>query len=254
MTEFRSKGDARGILGIDNARGKLDLNYGDLEMFFGSDSRMKITADDGKLTFMSVEPAHIAMIRETMDTDLPNGYLDVVSFGKEFKTEWVRNEPKAFGKLQWPPLNYDQDSWSVRLEGDQLRTFLNFLQKTKDNPVRFSLVGDTGHASVGIYRSADDPESYKPKYELVETVSAVSSRPVRDGPTGWDMSEKATFPSEYLRSTIRTMLGRNEFQNPKAAVLTIRMKPDYPVEISTRRLGPNGEHIEAVGIIAPRMD
>ncbi|MBX8640686.1 MAG: hypothetical protein KIS29_10165 [Thermoplasmata archaeon] len=250
---YGDKVDVRELIGIDNLRGKLNLNSEDLKMFFSS-GNMKITIDNGTLTFISVDPSHVAMIQETMETNLPNGYLDPTSYGKEFSTEWMNNPPKSGTNLRWPSLDYEQDSWDVRLEGDQLRPFLNFLQKTKDDTVRFSLEGDTKKASVGIYRSVDDPDSYKPKRELIETVSAVSSRQPRDVPSGWVTSEKATFATEYLRSTIRTMLGRNEFQNPKEAVLTLRMKRDYPVEFSTRKIGPNGEHIEVKGIIAPRME
>ena len=76
----------------------------------------------------------------------------------------------------------------------------------------------------------------------------------KDKPTGWDTSERVTLSTEYLRSTIRTMLGRKEFQNPRDAVLTLHLKRDYPVEIDTRRIGPKGEHIEVSGIIAPRME
>ena len=250
---YGDKVDVRELIGIDNLRGKLNLNSEDLKMFFSS-GNMKITIDNDTLTFISVDPSHVAMIQETMETNLPNGYLDPTSYGKEFSTEWMNNPPKSGTNLRWPSLDYEQDSWDVRLEGDQLRPFLNFLQKTKDDTVRFSLEGDTKKASVGIYRSVDDPDSYKPKRELIETVSAVSSRQPRDVPSGWVTSEKATFATEYLRSTIRTMLGRNEFQNPKEAVLTLRMKRDYPVEFSTRKIGPNGEHIEVKGIIAPRME
>ncbi|MBX8642812.1 MAG: hypothetical protein KIY10_09580 [Thermoplasmata archaeon] len=250
---YGDKVDVRELIGIDNLRGKLNLNSEDLKMFFSS-GNMKITIDNGTLTFISVDPSHVAMIQETMETNLPNGYLDPTSYGKEFSTEWMNNPPRSGTNLRWPSLDYEQDSWDVRLEGDQLRPFLNFLQKTKDDTVRFSLEGDTKKASVGIYRSVDDPDSYKPKRELIETVSAVSSRQPRDVPSGWVTSEKATFATEYLRSTIRTMLGRNEFQNPKEAVLTLRMKRDYPVEFSTRKIGPNGEHIEVKGIIAPRME
>ena len=251
---FGTRVDINQILGITNKNGKLNLNLDDMKMFFGSGSGMQIIADNGTLTFISVDPSHVAMIQETMETNLPNGYLDPTSYGKEFSTEWMNNPPKSGTNLRWPSLDYEQDAWDVRLEGDQLRPFLNFLQKTKDDTVIFSLEGDTKKASVGIYRSVDDPDSYKPKRELIETVSAVSSRQPRDVPSGWVTSEKATFATEYLRSTIRTMLGRNEFQNPKEAVLTLRMKRDFPVEFSTRRMGPNGEHIEVKGIIAPRME
>ena len=252
---FGDRVDVRELLGIDNSKGKLNLNNDDLKMFYGKDSQMKITADNGKLTLLSVDPSHVAMIQETMETDLPNGYLEPVYYGKDFTTEWMNSTPAGSGNVRYPKVDYDKDSWTVRLEGNQLRSLLNMLQKSKEDIVKFRLEGDSKKASVQILNMISDIESPRPKEELVESVSAVSNRPFIDNkPTGWDTSEKAVFATEYLRSTIRTMLGRNEFQNPKVSVLTMRLKPDYPIEMETRRIGPNGEHIEVKGIVAPRME
>jgi hypothetical protein len=247
--------NVRELLGIDSSRGKLNLNMEDLKMFYGSGSSMKISADDGRLTFISMDPGHVAMIRETMETDLPNGYLDPLKYGREFSTEWMNSPPNSTGNVRWPKVDYENDSWTARLEGDQLRSLLNLLQKSKEDTMMFRLDGDTEKASVRILNMIPDPESVRSREELVESVSAKSSRPLlKDKPTGWDTSERVTLSTEYLRSTIRTMLGRKEFQNPRDAVLTLHLKRDYPVEIDTRRIGPKGEHIEVSGIIAPRME
>ena len=247
--------NVRELLGIDSSRGKLNLNADDLKMFYGSGSSMKISADDGRLTFISMDPGHVAMIRETMETDLPNGYLDPLKYGREFSTEWVNSPPNSTGNVRWPNVDYENDSWTTRLEGDQLRSLLNLLQKSKEDTMTFRLDGDTEKASVRILNRIPDPESVRSREELVESVSATSSRPLlKDKPTGWDTSERVTLSTEYLRSTIRTMLGRKEFQNPRESVLILHLKRDYPVEIDTRRIGPKGEHIEVSGIIAPRME
>ena len=247
--------NVRELLGIDSNRGKLNLNAEDLKMFYGSGSSMKISADDGRLTFISMDPGHVAMIRETMETDLPNGYLDPLKYGREFSTEWVNSPPNSTGNVRWPKVDYENDSWTARLEGDRLRSLLNLLQKSKEDTVTFRLDGDTEKASVRILNRIPDPESVRSREELVESVSATSSRPLlKDKPTGWDTSERVTLSTEYLRSTIRTMLGRKEFQNPRESVLILHLKRDYPVEIDTRRIGPKGEHIEVSGIIAPRME
>ena len=247
--------NVRELLGIDSNRGKLNLNAEDLKMFYGSGSSMKISADDGRLTFISMDPGHVAMIRETMETDLPNGYLDPLKYGREFSTEWVNSPPNSTGNVRWPKVDYENDSWTARLEGDRLRSLLNLLQKSKEDTVTFRLDGDTEKASVRILNRIPDPESVRSREELVESVSATSSRPLlKDKPTGWDTSERVTLSTEYLRSTIRTMLGRKEFQNPRESVLILHLKRDYPVEIDTRRIGPKGEHMEVSGIIAPRME
>ena len=53
---FGDRVDVRELVGIDNSRGKLNLNNDDLKMFYGKDSQMKITADNGKLTLLSADP------------------------------------------------------------------------------------------------------------------------------------------------------------------------------------------------------
>lgn len=253
-----SSGDGvnvRELLGIDNSRGKLNLNSDDLKMFYSQGSNMKIMADNGKLTMLSIDPAHVAMIQETMETDLPNGYLEPVSYGKDFKTKWIGSDPAKSESVRYPAVDYSRDSWTVRLEGERLKRFLSALQKSKQDTIKFRLDGDSQKASVQILNQVPDNESVKPKEVPIESVNALSSRPMLENkPTGWDTSESVIFATEYLRSTVRTMLGRNEFQNPKMAVLTMRLKQEYPIEMETRRLGPNGEHIEVKGIIAPRME
>ena len=253
-----SPGDAvnvRELLGIDNSRGKLNLNSDDLKMFYGQGSYMKIMADNGKLTLLSIDPAHVAMIQETMETDLPNGYLDPVAYGRDFATEWTGPAPAGSERIRYPTVDYASDSWTVRLEGEQLKTFLSALQKSKQDTIKFRLEGDSQKASVRILNRIPEEDSANFREEPIESVNAISNRPkLEDKPTGWDTSETVVFATEYLRSTIRTMLGRNEFQNPKMAVLTMRLKQEYPVEMETRRIGPKGEHIEVKGIIAPRME
>jgi hypothetical protein len=245
----------RELLGIDNSRGKLNLNSDDLKMFYGQGSGIKIITENGKLSLLSIDPAHVAMFQETMETDLPNGYLNPVSYGKDFKTQWIDSAPADSERVRYPTVDYSRDSWTVRLEGEQLRTFLSALQKSREDTVKFRLDGDSQKASVQILTQIPDNESVKPKEVPIESVNAISSRPkLENKPTGWDNSESVVFATEYLRSTVRTMLGRKEFQNPKMAVLTMRLKQEYPIEMETRRLGPKGEHIEVKGIIAPRME
>ncbi|MDS0257726.1 hypothetical protein ApAK_08650 [Thermoplasmatales archaeon AK] len=245
----------RSLIGIDSSTGKLNLNSEDLSRFFSERSKIRIFSEDGRLTLLSLEPDHVAMIQETMETSLPNGYFEPEAYGRDFSVKLTRTPPAGSEKVRFPTTDYSNDAWTVRLEGDQLRTFLKALQKSREDTIRFRLEGDSQSAGVGIFNQIPDPESSKPKLELIESVPAVSNRPkLEDKPTGWDTSERSIYPVDYLRSTIRTMLGRKEFLNPETAVLSLKIKPDYPIEIHTRKLGPNGEHIEVKGIVAPRME
>ena len=246
--------NVRDILGIDSRNGKINLNSDDLSNFYGKGSTIKATVQDGQLTFLSVDPAHIAMIRETMESHLPNGYLDPVSYGKDFAAEWTNSLPAGAGNVRWPSVDYGTNSWTVRLEGKTLGTFLKFLGKNRDDTVAFILGGDSRKAYVAIDRRYEDSDSTRTKLDLVEDVRAVSTKPPSDAPSGFDTSEKVILSREYLASTVRTMLGRSSFQHPRDQVLTMRLKSDYPIELSTRRIGPGGEHVQVDGIIAPRME
>ncbi len=51
------------------------------------------------------------------------------------------------------------------------------------------------------------------------------------------------------------MIGRNEIRNPKNEhLLVLNVKSDYPMEMRTRRIGDDGSHIEAIGLVAPRVE
>ena len=250
----------RVVLGQDfnilNQKGKVNLNKRDMDEYFSKDSYMKISVDDGELTLLTIDPAHISMIQETMETDLPDGYLDPVVFGQDFTAEWVKSLPPGSSKVRMPPLNYEDDAWTMRLEGKSLTDLLNTLKKNEGNIIQFRLAGDKKDASIEIYSVGVDEDSLNETKEKIETVAATSTRVLeeRSTPTGWDMSEKASFSKDYLTTMLRTMMGRGEFQHPKDSVLTMKLKQDYPVLVETRRLGVDGKHIDVKGLIAPRMD
>ncbi|MCL5730935.1 MAG: hypothetical protein M1605_02290 [Candidatus Thermoplasmatota archaeon] len=247
--------DLREQLALVSGNGKSNMNNAELKEYFSNDSRIKATIKDGKLTFLSVDPAHISMIMETMDTDLPDGFLYPVTYGKDFEMEWSKSQiPEGNVKLRWPELNFNSDSWSVRLEGESLKKFMKDLRSIDGDAVRFNLIGGTDKSSVQICRM-EVQDVGKDKAVPIATFNASSNRMEnKDVPDGWDTSDRVSMPREYLQKTIIAMLGRKGSLNPSDQVLTMQLKRDYPLVASTRRIGPNGEHIEIQGAVAPRME
>ena len=247
--------DLREQLALVSGNGKSNMNNAELKEYFSNDSRIKATIKDGKLTFFSVDPAHISMIMETMDTDLPDGFLYPVTYGKDFDMEWSKSQiPEGNVKLRWPELNFNSDSWTVRLEGESLKKFMKDLRSIDGDAVRFNLIGGTDKSSVQICRM-EVQDVGKDKAVPIDTFNASSNRlENKDVPDGWDTSDRVLMPREYLQKTITTMLGRKGSLNPSDQVLTMQLKRDYPLVASTRRIGPNGEHIEIQGAVAPRME
>ena len=247
--------DLREQLALVSGNGKSNMNNAELKEYFSNDSRIKATIKDGKLTFFSVDPAHISMIMETMDTDLPDGFLYPVTYGKDFEMEWSKSQiPEGNVKLRWPELNFNSDSWSVRLEGESLKKFMKDLRCIDGDAVRFNLIGGIGKASVQISRMELQDDG-KDKVVPIDTMNASSNRMEnKDVPDRWDTSDRVLMPREYLQKTITAMLGRKGSINPSDQVLTMQLKRDYPLVASTRRIGPNGEHIEIQGAVAPRME
>ncbi len=251
--EAGKKINIAGELGILNSNGKPNLNLTDIDHFYGRDSMIRMSINDGKLSFLSIDPNHIAAIREIMETDLPNGYLEPTAYGTDFTAEWVSHPPPGSDKIRWPDVKFNDDTWNVRLEGESLKSFLNAIRTSKDEAISFGLSGDEKKASISLYRKVYDKETGRYNKDILATVNASTNRPVKELPSGWTDDLHATFPREYLEMTVRTLLGRKAFLSPKGEVLTLKLRADYPIEISTRRIGHNGEHIQAEGLIAPRM-
>ncbi|MHB1439998.1 MAG: hypothetical protein ACYCSO_05150 [Cuniculiplasma sp.] len=247
--------DLREQFALVNKNSKPNMNLAELKEYFSKDSKIKATIKDGKLTFMSIDPSSISMIMETMDTNLPDGFLHPVAYGKDFEMAWTGSPaPETNMKMSWPTLNFDSDSWTVRLEGNPLRKFMKDLRSIDGDAVRFNLIGGTKKASVQLARLEEQEGKWKKKVVPVDTMNAQSNRVEKtDAPEGWDTSEKVLMPREFLQRTITAMMGRKGSINPSDQILTLQLKPDYPLIASTRRIGPNGEHIEISGAVAPRM-
>ena len=248
--------DMREQLALVSGNRKSNMNMAELKAYFSNDSMIKATIKNGKLTFISIDPSHISMIQETMDTDLPDGFLEPVSYGKDFEMKWTTTPlPEGRVKIRFPELNYDSDSWTVRLEGESLKKFMKDLRSIDDDAVRFNLIGGTEKASVQLSRMEVQEGEWKAKAVPLGTVNASSNRVENTNvPDGGDTSDRVSMPTAYLKKTLTAMMGRKGTLNPSDQVITLQLKRDYPLVAGTRRIGPNGEHIEVSGAVAPRME
>jgi|GEM_PF-6524062 len=251
----QGKIDMLNQLGLVTKNGKPDLNNGVLNEYFSEKTRMNATIKDGKLTFVAIDPSTISLIMETMDTNLPDGYLKPVSYGTDFSMEWTKTPPPDDRRTpRFPPLDYSKDSWTVRLEGEELKNFVKALRSVDGDVIRFNLLGGTDKSSVQLCRLEDREDSHKPAVIPLDTMNASSNRiENKDVPEGWSTAERVLMPKEYITKTLTAMLGRKGYMNPTDQVLTMQFKQDYPLVLKTRRIGPNGEHIDIDGAVAPRM-
>jgi len=248
--------DLLGQLGLVTKNGKPDLNNGVLNEYFSERTRMNATIKDGKLTFVAIDPSTISLIMETMDTNLPDGYMKPVSYGKDFSMEWTKTPPPDDRRTpRFPPLDYSKDSWTVRLEGEELKKFVKALRSVDGDAIRFNLLGGTNKSSVQLCKLEDRDDSYQPAVIPIDTMNASSNRiENKDVPEGWSTAERVLMPKEYVTKTLTAMLGRKGYMSPKDQVLTMQFKRDYPLVLKTSRIGPNGEHIDIDGAVAPRME
>jgi len=251
----QEKIDMLNQLGLVTKNGKPDLNNGVLNEYFSERTRMNATIKDGKLTFVAIDPSTISLIMETMDTNLPDGYMKPVSYGKDFSMEWTKTPPPDDRRTpRFPPLDYSKDSWTVRLEGEGLKKFVKALRSVDGDVIRFNLLGGTDKSSVQLLPFENPEERGKRAVIPLDTMNASSNRiENKDVPEGWSTAESVLMPKEYVAKTLTAMLGRKGYMNPTDQVLTLQFKRDYPLVLKTRRIGPNGEHIEIDGAVAPRM-
>ncbi len=241
--EYRS---ALESLGIISGNGKLNMNMSEFREYFHDDAN--ITVQNGIMTLRSVDPAYVSMMEETLETNLPDGDYAIVLDGKAASLKMLQAGDLPPKRVKLPALSYGDDSWRVRLEGESLSKFIGALKG--DEQIQFRMLKN----QVEIYRLGTDQEG-KRKKELIEAVPA---------DTNWEYTGdiharvapeiRSTFSSEYTGEMIRAMMGRKLSRNPGPAVLTLDLRQDYPMTMSTRKLGPGNSRIEVKGIIAPRME
>ena len=239
--------DPVGMVGFRNSKGNMDANKSDLDNYFSKDALMSARVSGGKLEFGTVDSARISMIIETVETDLPDGYYYPLEVDGQLKMEYRKNKDGTQKEFRKPKLDFDApDSFLIRLEGENLSKFLDYLRHSKEDALRIDMNGDSKSSSATISEKYSDPNGDR-KQRMIETVTSVTNSNV-------PVQTRVSVPVEFMRSTIRTMLGRGEFNNPKNAVLTLNLRNDYPVDIKTRKTGPNNEHIELEGLVAPRIE
>ncbi|MHB1647742.1 MAG: hypothetical protein ACYCR8_03210 [Cuniculiplasma sp.] len=232
-------------LGILNQRGKININKEDIERFFGNKASIFAKSENGILSVQSVDQARVAMIRETMETTLPDGFYSPNAYGESFSLE----PDTVPAKLPWPKLDYYDNAWTLRLEGTELKRFINALDK-RDVSYKLKLEGNKKQSSVIMATKHLVDHDGEPIGNAEEEVFTTVTNSNVEGPH----PDRVSIPTDYTKSVLRTLLGRTEYKNPKNAVVTMKLRGDYPIEITTRRFIGNGKHVESAGLIAPRME
>ena len=241
--EYRSALESLGIL---SGNGKLNMNMSEFREYFHDDAN--ITVQNGIMTLRSVDPAYVSMMEETLETNLPDGDYAIVLDGKSASLKMLQAGDLPPRRVKLPALSYGDDSWRVRLEGESLSKFIGALKG--DEQIQFRMLKN----QVEVYRLGTDQEG-KRKKEIIEAVPADTNWEYTGDIHAREAPEiRSTFSSEYTGEMIRAMMGRKLSRNPGPAVLTLDLRQDYPMTMSTRKLGPGNSRIEAKGIIAPRIE
>ena len=239
------------LLGIESTSGKLNLNKKEIEMYLNDPGHSGAVIRDHIMHFVSVDPSTISMISETIPTDLPDGFVVMEKHGNTPGYYFYQSVPDNQKPRKLPQLQYDlPDVWTVRLEGDSLKRFITSVKTVEKSSValKLSLNGDKDSASVDLGYTSKDAD-YNTQIINVDKMAATTRAPPQER-----RSESVSLPTEYVLSTLRTMLGNKEFKNPDMSVVELSIREDYPIRMRTRRLGPNDEHIEVEGLVAPRME
>lgn len=256
-TISQEKDRALKLIGLLNDQGKLQMTNEQLRDFFID---AKISVENGELHYLSVDPSHIMMIQETLPTSLQNGYYHIEQ-GEDKRFTLESGVDPAAARFNPPKLDYEKNSWKAQLDGSNLVKLMDFLKKrSKEDPfsstVTFRMKGNkvliTGFNEETAGRERQLRDSHSPDQNTI-TILELNAQPT-NGSSSNDSWETANFDREYLGRLLKTMMARRSVKSDKGETVMLDLKADYPLRAMTRRLGPNGERIESVGLIAPRME
>jgi len=244
----QGKMDALKLIGLIGNGGKLSMTNKQLRDFFVD---AKITVSDGVMKFMSVDPAQIVMMDETLPTSLPDGDYHVEQMeDKSFTLE--SGIDRAAANLKAPKLDYE-NAWKTQIDGEALTRLMNFLTSSgrKGDPyndvVQFVMKGN--RIKVNARKVNEDGSG-----ATSETLFEIHAQPPRRGEDSKvDYDQSALFPREYLGNLLKTMLGKKTVKGKISETVSLELRPDYPISVYMRRLGQNDERVEVHGLVAPRM-
>ena len=257
-TIAQEKGQALKLIGLLNENGKLQMSNEQLRDFF-IDAR--ISVENGEMRYISVDPSHIMMMEEILPTSLPNGFYHIEqSEDKSFTLE--SGVDPAAERFKMPQLDYEKNSWKTQIDGSDLVKLMDFMKKSsKDDPfsqtVTFRMKGNrvlvTGFNEKEAGRERQLRDSHSPDENTV-TILEITAQPSGGTDTGDGNWHTANFSREALGTLVKTMMARRSVKTDRGSSLVLNLKEDYPLSAMTRRLGPHGEKIEAIGLLAPRME
>ena len=257
-TVAQEKDQALKLIGLLNEDGKLQMSNEQLRDFF-IDAR--ISVENGEMRYISVDPSHIMMIEEILPTSLPNGFYHIEQ-GEDKRFTLESGVDPAAARFKMPRLDYEKNSWKTQIDGSDLVKLMDFMKKSsKDDPlsptVTFRMKGNkvlvTGFNEQAAGRERQLRDSHSPDENTV-TILELNAQPSGGDDTGDGNWHTANFSREALGTLVKTMMARRSVKTDRGSSLVLNLKEDYPLSAMTRRLGPHGEKVEAIGLLAPRME
>ena len=257
-TITQEKDQALKLMGLLNENGKLQMSNEQLRDFF-IDARLSV--ENGEMHYTSVDPSHIMMIEEILPTSLPDGFYHIEQ-GEDKRFTLESGVDPAAAKFKMPKLDYESNSWKAQIDGSNLVKLMDFLKKSsKDDPFRqtltFRMKGNkvlvTGFNEKEAGRERQLRDSHSPDENTV-TILEINAQTSSGAYTNDGNWHTANFSREPFGTMIKTMMARRTVKTDKGMSLILNLKEDYPVNVMTRRIGPNNERVVAQGLLAPRME
>lgn len=257
-TIAQEKSHALKLIGLLNDNGKLQMSNEQLRDFFND---AKISVKNGEMHYMSVDPSHVVMIEETLPTSLPDGFYHIEQGENKSFTLESGVDPAA-ERFRTPQLDYSKNSWKAQIDGNDLVKLMDFLKKSsKDDPfsqtVTFRMNGNrllvTGFNEKAAGRERELRDSHSPDENTV-TILEMHAQPSGGPETNDGKWHTANFSRDVLGVMLKTMMARRSIKSDNGSSIVLNLREDYPLNAMTRRLGPHGEKVEAIGLIAPRME
>ena len=230
-------------LGILNDKGNLNELKSNYKMFF-EDSVMNIKVNNGRAELTAMDDGRIALINERFFTDLPSGTYTLKTDSKGIPQIVPLDEYDGKNaNLKLPQVDFKNNAAVLSIPNDKIKDFVTMLNETakKSDSVKFKSGKDGG---MDIYRRGVDEDGNDIRVLVYHyDYSSV--------PEGIDCS----LPTEYLASTINTMLGRSRVNKPtKISDFNLKIKSDYPAEVEFTGLDGKGEPTGYRALIAPRIE
>ena len=209
-----------------------------------SEGNVVITVQDGRTELLAIDESRVGLIDERFFTSLPNGKYTLKN-DHDGNPSIVPFDPynSKIPSLKMPNLEYTNDVAVLGISNRQIKDFVTSLNEAakKSEVIRFeSVKGGNGLDVTAKFRDEDNNDTYQTIYHTDQKVPEYL---------------RCTVGSDYLTSAISTMLGRQRERKFNGINdFMLKIKSDYPVEISFSTEDAKGDQIGYRSLIAPRIE